>query len=104
MQYGFKNEKRYELVKKYLGNPPCSICLVQPMCLQMVTNPDDGYYEPVCDKPCTEADEWFNYGTCLGYIFDWKNKSDINELLLKDSKDPDKIKENIIKLKKMVKP
>ena len=73
----FKTKRHYALVKKYLGKPPCEICVVRIVCFQMIRSPEDGYYEIHLKDPCDEAANWFSYGEYLsGNVESWVKTND----------------------------
>jgi hypothetical protein len=77
----FKTKKNYELVKKYLGKPPCDSCIIRIGCFQMEKSPIDGYWEVYFHKdPCNDAYIWFRYGVFLGGNVEWWIKT--NDKLL----------------------
>lgn len=74
--YKFLDEKTYDRVVKLFGEPPCNICLVQPMCIKKKFNKMTGYYVIVLKDACDEAREWFAYGESLGFSFDFHKADD----------------------------
>jgi hypothetical protein len=96
----FKTKERYDLVKKYLGDPPCEKCIVKAMCFKIEKSLHDGYYEIHLNNPCDEAYIWFRYGDQLGHWIDLLIKEN-NKIL---DLGPEKIKETLRNAAKSINP